>query len=362
MHYSINSKDGNKVKTIAIIIPAYEPNENLITLVKMILESSQTNDCPLIIVNDGSGPSYKKIFDNLSKDNNVTIINHQQNLGKGRALKTAFNFLQNHYPDVEAAVTIDSDGQHTVSDMWKCIVEFQQKGNENPIILGSRMFSGKIPFRSKFGNIFTRNFLSAASGLSISDTQTGLRVIPSIYFSELENLEGERFEYEMNMLIYAKENGLKIYEVPIETIYLEKNESSHFDPIKDSLRIYHVFLKFIISSLTSFFIDIVIFTVLMFILKDQNFNSIFLSSIVARVISAFYNYTMNQKIVFKKTKKRNIIKYFILVVLQVFISSLLITFGTNILPLVNLTILKIITDLFLFFFSYYIQKHIVFKE
>ncbi len=350
------------MENFAIIIPSFEPDGKLLQLVNDIHKDLELSNFLLLIVNDGSGEEYQQVFNSIEKNVNLIILNHSKNKGKGAALKTAFKYLSNNFPNIIGAVTIDSDGQHTVKDMLSCVTKFLEKIAEFPIILGSRNFNGSVPFRSKFGNIFTRNILSVTSGLNISDTQTGLRVVPSKYFYEFEKIEGERFEFEMNMLLFAKEEAIPIYEVPISTIYIEKNETSHFDPIKDSIRIYFVFLKFIFASLTSFFIDIICFSFLIFILNGKQFDTILLSSGIARLLSSIYNYFINQKIVFKKSKLTNLLKYFILVVLQIIVSSVLVSIATNLFSQTNITLLKIIVDSALFFISYKIQKHFVFKE
>lgn len=89
----------------------------------------------------------------------------------------------------------------------------------------------------------------AMTGMNVSDTQTGLRVIPMSQLPKLLTVKGERYEFEMNMLLEAKENNIPICEVSIATIYLDENQSSHFDVIRDSIKIYKVFFKYIFSSL-----------------------------------------------------------------------------------------------------------------
>lgn len=180
------------------------------------------------------------------------------NLGKGRALKTAFNHCllasggisggaDSVCRGIPGCVTADSDGQHTPADILACMRSLWD--NPESLILGCRDFDGPaVPARSSFGNKCTRQVFRYLLGLSVSDTQTGLRAIPAFFMEKLLEVKGERFEYETNMLIEAKNLNIRILEVPVKTIYIEENKTSHFNPIKDSLRIYLVFGKFLFSS------------------------------------------------------------------------------------------------------------------
>lgn len=208
----------------------------------------------------------------------------------------------------------------------------------------------------------TRDILSFSMGLNISDTQTGLRVIPVQYLNKLLELNGERYEYEMQMLLFLKENNIRIVEVPIDTIYIDENNSSHFNPIKDSLKIYSTFLKFIISSSSSFIVDISVFAFLIFLLRNFSINTIFLASFLSRFISSLFNFFMNKAFVFKKGDKTSLIKYFLLVIIQITMSASFVTIINKVLPQFNLTLVKILVDVFLFIFSYQIQKKYIFTK
>ena len=84
----------------------------------------------------------------------------------------------------------------------------------------------------------TAGLFRLVTGQKVTDTQTGLRGMSTDLIPWLLNLDGNRFEYEFNMLLEGKKSGHQISEVPIETVYLEENESSHFLPIRDSISIY----------------------------------------------------------------------------------------------------------------------------
>lgn len=164
------------------------------------------------------------------------MLTHETNKGKGRALKTAFSHILQHHPQVRGVVTADADGQHAVEDVCH-IAEELAKCNDR-LLLGSRNFDEPhVPKRSRLGNKSTSLLFQFLFKEKLNDTQTGLRGLSIDDLSWLENLKGERYEYEMNMLIHAIMNGRKIEEISIQTIYLNDNESSYYDTVKDSLRI-----------------------------------------------------------------------------------------------------------------------------
>lgn len=214
---------------IAIVIPAYNPNKKLQKEVEELVSNKYTN---IIIINDGS--TQKEIFENIR--NQGIIIEHEKNKGKGQALKTGFEYCINNFRNIIGIITVDADGQHTVEDVNKIYMTLKE--NEQDLILGSRNFKEKnVPYRSKLGNKIISNIVNQRTKHRIVDTQTGLRAIPIKYIEEIKMLEGNGFEYEMNVILYALNKKIKIKEVRINTIYENKNEISHFRPIIDSLKI-----------------------------------------------------------------------------------------------------------------------------
>lgn len=348
-------------KKVPIIIPAYEPDEKMIALVENLKSAGFTE---IVVVDDGSqGEDYQELFRKVQSLGCV-VLHHAVNQGKGRALKTAFNYCLYFYPDAAGCVTIDSDGQHTVKDMTACMEKLME--SPNSLVLGVRDFNQEgIPARSVFGNKTTSRVMKLLTGLSISDTQTGLRAIPASFMKELLFEKGERFEFETNMLLATKESGREIVEVPIETIYLEENKSSHFNPILDSIKIYTIFLKFIISSLSSSIVDIVLFTVFLTMLGDFSWgvvSNIMLATVLARILSAVYNFVINYKVVFKSRKNAGgaVVKYACLAVLIMIASGFLVEqlYGLTSLPEV---LIKIPVDVLLFLVSFWVQREFVYK-
>ncbi len=345
---------------IGIIIPVFEPDEKLL---KLLAELSSSYFGDIIIINDGSSREYDYYFDEAENTYNCVILKHSVNQGKGRALKTAFNYVLNKREDLIGIITVDSDGQHKVHDIEKCCKTLCE--NPEKLIMGCRNFLNKnsnIPFRSKFGNIMTHIVLKIFCGINLSDTQTGLRGFSKDLAKTFMKTKGERFEYEMNMVLDANENKIEIMEVPIETVYIEENKTSHFNPLLDSIRIYAVFGKFILSSISSFLIDIILFTILVSCLKNLISSYIFIATYIARIVSAFFNYSMNKSKVFKNNTKgwKTLIKYAVLCVIQVTLSAFLTSYLFN-LTHVNVTMIKVITDVILFLISFRLQREWVFK-
>ncbi|MBQ1258104.1 MAG: glycosyltransferase family 2 protein [Clostridia bacterium] len=225
----------------AILIPAYKPDMRLVELTDLLLTH---DDLSVVVVDDGSGESFKGVFDALDK--RVHFITYPVNKGKGGALKTGIKYIYDNMPDCERLITADADGQHTYPDIKKVI----EKSIECPgaLVLGSREFDGNVPFRSKFGNSLTRFVFRAATGVKVRDTQTGLRGFDREGMKTFLDVPGDRYEYEINVLLVAARTKTPIHEVTIKTIYINENESSHFNPIKDSMKIYSCIFKFAFSK------------------------------------------------------------------------------------------------------------------
>lgn len=218
-----------------VLIPTLNPTENLIQLIATL--TAQVN-VAIIIVNDGSNLTCQPIFDRLVKYSQVVLLNHAVNLGKGAALKTGLNYAFLNYPDLAGIVTADGDGQHTAEDILAVGKMVEQHPNQ--LIVGSRNFSRDVPvpYRSKVGNLITRKIFKTVVGMNISDTQSGLRGIPLYLVPNLLEIKSQRYEFELEMLLKYNHSGKKIIEQSIHTIYLDGNQSSHFRPIIDSLKIY----------------------------------------------------------------------------------------------------------------------------
>ena len=238
---------------------------------------------------------------------------------------------------------------------------------DNKVVLGVRDFSQPdVPPRSKFGNKMTSFMFLTACRLKISDTQTGLRAIPTEFLNTFISTKGERYEYETNMLLDFGKHSIPFCEVQINTVYIDENATSHFHPIRDSIRIYKQILKYILSSVGSFVIDNTLFYIL-FLFLGSLANATIICTVIARVFSSICNYIFNKTLVFgnKGSKSKTLIKYYALCIPQMLVSALLLTGVTAMLGVGNAgltTMLKILVDTVLFICSYFIQKKWVFKN
>lgn len=348
---------------VSIIIPSLSPDDKLLSLLGDLREAGFSH---IVVVNDGSTADYNRYFTAARDEYGCTVLTHAVNQGKGRALKTAFNYLLAECPDCKVAVTVDSDGQHRIHDIRR--VAEETLAHPDSLVMGCRDFSNDnpdIPPRSRFGNRTTSRVLRLLCGITLSDTQTGLRGVSAEGMRRFMSTKGERFEYEMNMILDAKEHNMPLIEVPIDTVYIEENRTSHFNPLKDSLRIYAVFSKFILASVSSFVVDILLYTLFLSIIGKMTTvptQAIVISSVLARVLSALFNFTVNKKQVFKSHGNvgRHLWRYAVLCVCQMALSA----WGTAQLYALlkfNSTIIKLVVDLILFVVSFRIQRGWVFK-
>lgn len=206
-------------------------------------------------MDDGSGLNYKNIFDQVQAEG-CQVLHHEENKGKGCALKTGFTYINNNRSENRGIITADSDGQHVVKDILK-IAEAITK--DDTIVLGVRNFSGNVPLKSRFGNWLSYRVFKLASDLYIRDTQTGLRGFPVKMLPWLISIPGNRFEYEMNVLLQIKRDGYLVNQLSIDTVYIEGNKSTHFHAFRDSFLVMLPFFKFCTSSLLSAVIDYLLF-------------------------------------------------------------------------------------------------------
>ncbi|OJF94186.1 bifunctional glycosyltransferase family 2/GtrA family protein [Alkalibacterium sp. 20] len=354
------------MKNCVVAIPVLEPNEAFIPYVKQLIQEAFTS---IVIVNDGSSSDKTSVFELLDKLPEVTVLTHTINMGKGRALKNAFNYILNdsELSKRHGVITVDGDGQHEVSDVLK--ICSQLDGKTAVLLLGVRHFSeDNVPLSSRLGNTMTRRLFKLLYGEKINDTQTGLRGISLDVLPEFVAIEGERFSYETNMLIVAIQKRIEVQEVPIQTVYIKDNEESHFNPFKDSVEIYVLlfknFFKFMSVSFTSFLIDISFFQVFLLALSFLvTKRRIMVATLLARAISSLLNYIVNRKWVFESNKRweKTLFSYYSLVAVQAFASGLSVYWLFQ-LTGVREVVLKFFVDTLLFVLSYRIQKFLIFKE
>lgn len=352
------------------LIPAYEPEQKLISLSADL----KKRGFDIVVVDDGSGPAYTEIFEELAQQ--AAVLTHGQNRGKGAALKTGMRYINKYMAYTESVmtasgadvvsgrdaviVTVDADGQHLPDDVRRVAEISAQR--RDALVLGSRALEKDIPARSRFGNTVTRHVYSAATGVRVHDTQTGLRAFHRSLIPRLLEIEGDRYEYEINMLMQLAAEGVPIIEERIETVYENNNSGSHFRTLRDSFRVYKEILKFSASSLASFAIDYCMYALLLAATGAAGLaNSLVVSNIGARLVSGTANYTMNRKLVFRSRTgfAKSAVQYillaaFILAGNTIVLSTLAGTLGINSLAA------KLITEVIFFAISWTVQRYVIF--
>ncbi|MBR1496704.1 MAG: bifunctional glycosyltransferase family 2/GtrA family protein [Oscillospiraceae bacterium] len=350
-------------RLVSVVLPSLNPSDKFDAVVDGLVAAGFTD---IVIVDDGSREANKIHFERAAAHPEVTVLTHEVNRGKGAGLKTAFAWIIEHRPDSPGAVTIDGDGQHLVGDILRCAEAMTE---EDAIVMGCRDFSlDHVPPRSRMGNRITSTVFRLFCGIRLSDTQTGLRAIPAALLPRMLTVRGERFEYETNMLLELTRQGVKLREVPIETVYEDGNSESHFRPVVDSLKIYKFIILYALASLAGSLADLLAFYVFRRLLEGAvaDGTAVLLATAIARAISSFLNFNLNREVVFhgQDSYGKTMLRYYCLAVPQMLLSAGLVALlsrlagtGAGILT----TCIKFVVDVLLFFISFRIQQTWVFK-
>ena len=352
------------------LIPAYEPDEKIKTLTDELIEKG----FDIVVVDDGSGRDHAELFEAISQK--ATVLTHAVNRGKGAALKTGLSYINKYMAYTESVltpagaqtvsgrdsviVTVDADGQHLPEDVQR--VAGIAAARHDALVLGSRALDGEIPARSRFGNTLTRHVYSAATGVRIHDTQTGLRAFHRSLIPRLLEIEGDRYEYEINMLMQLAAEGVPIIEERIETVYEDNNSGSHFRTVRDSFRVYREILKFSASSLASFAIDYGMYALLLAVTGAAGIaNGLVISNIGARLVSGTANYTMNKRLVFRSRTgfAKSAAQYFLLAAFILAGNTIVLSMLAGTLG-INRFAAKLITEMIFFAISWTVQKYVIF--
>lgn len=351
-------------ENVIVLIPSFEPDENLVSLVKSLAFCCFKQ---IVVVDDGSGERYKDLFNQVGKINGVSIVRHCANCGKGRALKTGFKFILDNFPEAVGVVTCDADGQHLAEDIVKVATSLSSKHRE-ALVLGARDFLSKdVPPKSRFGNLLTSGVFWLLYGRKLLDTQTGLRGIPIDFAKKCLDIDGERFDFEIKMLIEAVRQKIPFVEEKIATVYINSNRATHFRAVVDSFKIYRIilseFLKFGVSGISSAVLDLSLFALLTKTAFSELpvVDSVLYATVIARICSSLFNYSVNRSFSFrsKEKVKRSLLKYYVLCACQMLVSWLLVVCLFMKLHF-DTTVIKIFVDCCLFFISFKIQKHWIF--
>lgn len=335
------------------LIPAYNPENSLVPLVAELVRGGAF--AAVVVVDDGSAATCLPFFDAVATMDGVLVLRHAINLGKGMALRTAMNHIACNFPHAAGIVTLDADGQHLPHDV--CAVAEALRSHPGELIMGCRKFDGEVPLRSRLGNSFTRRVMWLLVGIRLSDTQTGLRGIPMSLVPVLLRLRTTGYDFELDMLVACKQRGVVVREVPIETVYLNENASSHFHPLRDSMKIYIVFLRFNLSALLAVLIDYTVFSICFL-----GGMGVGWALVLARVFSGGINFLTNKQFVFKSNA--NLTRSFGQYVAIVVAFGTVVYFGVNLMNeilMVPVLVGKIFMELLLYIASFTIQREVIFK-
>ena len=341
------------MKTRIALIPSYEPDDALLGVVNDCLK----NGFNVVVVNDGSNPSFDEVFSKLPED--VHYLSYETNQGKGHALKYGFSYIKDNFNEDSIVVTLDSDGQHRVSDATKICDVCEENGG---VVLGSRYFGKGTPRKSRFGNFMARMSFLISTRHKIYDTQTGLRAFDYSLLDRLIGIQGERYEYEMNVLLDAVRHNIPLKEETIETIYINNNAGTHYNSFKDTFRIFKEVIKFSLSSLIGFLVDYAAFSLLTLIPCPWDHWTL-ACNVIARVISASVNFTINYKLVFKSKDNlwKAILKYALLAIFILACNTALLWLLVEKAGM-NKYLAKVIVEITMFITSWLVQRLFVFKK
>lgn len=346
----------------AILIPAFNPDKRLLYLLDDLLNAGLGN---IVVVNDGSRDEYSAFFSAISEKKAVHLLSHPFNMGKGAALKTGLLYIYSNLPSCTAVITADADGQHIPED----IIHLAQTTADRPqtLLLGARTFNKKIPFRSLFGNKLTAFFMRLFLGMKISDTQTGLRAIPRDFIPELIRIPYNRYEFELEMLLAAKRSKRQIAEIPVSTIYLDNNSSSHFNPLLDSFKIYAVLFRYILVSLLTALVDYLVYVPVLYILNHYSaLNPLTITAVAVaagRIAGAAVQYSLVRKVVFySNVSMINTLPKYIFLVLCSGCASYLIMHAIENSANWNFYLAKLAAELVIYLANFLIQRDLIFQR
>jgi glycosyltransferase involved in cell wall biosynthesis len=346
------TKRPNPVSCIAVLIPARRNERALAPLIEALIDAGFG---AVVIVDDGCPSGDREALDVLGRQDRVHLLRHAVNLGKGRALKTGINYFLNSLGEFAGLVTADADGQHSATDIVR--VAEALLAAPDRAVLGCRNFRSGTPFRSRFGNTVTRVVFHFVSGCRVRDTQSGLRAFPSALLQELLALPGERYEYEMTVLAYLCRRENPPLEVLIATIYTDNNRGSAFNPVRDSMRVYFVLLRFYTSSLISAGLDLTGFCITYWLTKDV------LISVIAGRVNSLINFLLNRRLVFHSAVpiRGALWRYYLLATVLGVISYSAIR-GFSYWLGWNIVAIKILVETSLSLVSFSVQRTLVFAD
>jgi len=213
----------------AVIIPVYNHGEQVAEVIRQTLALH----LPIFVVDDGSTDCTAKILE--AQPGGIIVLRHDVNQGKGAAILTGFTAALANKCDW--AITLDGDGQHCPEDAVS-LLESVRDG-QRAIVIGRRQGMDdryNVPWTSRFGRGFSNFWVWISGGPKMRDSQSGFRLYPLPEVLQL-GVKARRYQFEVEILVKASRQGIKINEVPVQVVYQPKGERvSHFRPWLDFWR------------------------------------------------------------------------------------------------------------------------------
>ncbi len=334
-----------------VLIPTRDPDAALVDLVAGLRSHGL---CDIVVVDDGSGPGAAPIFAALAGQ--ATVLTQASAAGKGRALKTGIAHCLAAHPG-RGVVTVDPDGRHAPEDVL-AVAEALAREPGHLVVGGRRFAPVRVAPARRLGSLLTRTVLAVSGGVRLTDPLCGLRGLPAPALPILAGIPGEGCEYELNVLLTARRHGLQAEEVPITAIAADGPRARAFDPVRDSLALAFLLLRFVLSSLGCAALDIVLFSVL-----THGGLGVGAAVVTARAASSLLNFGLNRGFVFHSDRPVAIaVTLYYLLVASIAMLSYLLTRALAESAGLPLVAAKVVADSLLFVASFLAQRHLVFAR
>jgi glycosyltransferase involved in cell wall biosynthesis len=223
----------------AVVIPLYNHEDMAAAVIREVLQLG----FPVIVVDDGSTDDS---FDHVRGIDDIIILRHTRNCGKGAALLTG---MAEATGIADWAIAIDADGQHTPFDAFNLIQAIPE--GQRPIVIGDRqgMDAADVHWTSRFGRQFSNFWVWTSCGRWVADSQSGFRIYPLPETLQL-GVKSRRYQFEVEVLVKARWKSLPIIEAAVQVNYSPgARRVSHFRPFIDFMRNSKTFSRLITQRL-----------------------------------------------------------------------------------------------------------------
>ena len=343
--------------SFVVIIPAYNPGEVMIEFITKLFCAGFKN---IVIIDDGSKEESRGVISD-AESFGCRVVRHAVNLGKGRSLKDALNYIALYMSECKYGMVLDCEGNQNIPSINKLARALLK--NPDSLVLGCRNYRSKnTKFGKRITNILTKAVMTLLCGVTVADTKTTIRAFSMETAMKFINTGGERYDYEVNVLLESKSKEVKITEVTLGDENFT-NKESHYNPLIDSFNLYKLFLRYLLVAVITYGVDLGLFRLLMAYLKiiSPIYYTI-IDTVLARIVSSFVGLVIKRKRVFK-TKEHTAAtaaKYYTAIFGQMIVSALAVWSLQKVWP-VDVVVIKLIVDFVLFIIGFIAQREWVFK-